>query len=526
MSGGKETPRQKMIGMMYLVLTALLALNVSKEILEAFVVMNNGLVKTNTNFETNNKTLYAALKDQLSLEPARAKIPYENSVKVKKWSDEVHKLIHEIQVELISAEDQVGKEVADTLAAKLGSVQNKDKYDNCTRIMCGETPDGSGGKARILKDKLIAYKKNLLSVLSPEIAKKTQLGLDTNDPPKKGTAVETWETNKFYHLPLAAQVSVLTQIQTEIRNAEGTVLNELVKSIGAKTIKVDKLAAQMIPSSSVVTLGDEFTAKIFVAAFNTSMTPDVTVNGRQITEVDENGSVVFKARPGSEGPQKVKASIKFVNAEGKDEISDVEYEYMAIKPAAVVSPTKMNVFYTGVDNPVSVSVPGSDPNKVNATLVGAPGTISKVRAGEYIVKVTGGSECTIPVSVSGASGKSSSMGAPKFRIKRIPDPTAMVLGKKTGGTMSVGEIKNGGFLTAVLENFDFQASFSVVKFDFGVTISGTYREVSISGGRFSAEALSLLNNLKPGNKVTLGGIVVKGPDGLPRPLGSWDCKIK
>ena len=240
MGGGKETPRQKMIGMMYLVLTALLALNVSKEILEAFVVMNNGLVKTNTNFETNNKTLYAALKDQLSLEPTRAKIPFENSVKVKKWSDEVHKLIHEIQVELISAEDQVGKEVADTLAAKLGSVQNKDKYDNCTRIMCGEAPDGSGGKARILKDKIIAFKKNMLSVLPPEIANKTQLGLDTNDPPKKGTGVETWETNKFYHLPLAAQVSVLTQIQTEIRNAEGTVLNELVKSIGAKTIKVDK----------------------------------------------------------------------------------------------------------------------------------------------------------------------------------------------------------------------------------------------------------------------------------------------
>ena len=163
MAGGKETPRQKMIGMMYLVLTALLALNVSKEILEAFVVMNNGLVKTNTNFETNNKTLYAALKDQLSLEPTRAKIPFENSVKVKKWSDEVHKLIHDIQVELISAEDQVGKEVADTLAAKLGSVQNKDKYDNCTRIMCGEASDGSGGKARILKDKLIAFKKNLLS---------------------------------------------------------------------------------------------------------------------------------------------------------------------------------------------------------------------------------------------------------------------------------------------------------------------------------------------------------------------------
>ena len=518
MSGGKETPRQKMIGMMYLVLTALLALNVSKEILEAFVVMNNGLVKTNTNFETNNKTLYAALKDQLSLEPTRAKIPFDNSVKVKKWSDEVHKLIHDIQVELISAEDQVGKEVADTLASKLGSVQNKDKYDNCTRIMCGEAPDGSGGKARILKDKIIAFKKNMLSVLPPEIANKTQLGLDTNDPPKKGTGVETWETNKFYHLPLAAQVSVLTQIQTEIRNAEGTVLNELVKSIGAKTIKVDKLAAQMIPSSSVVTLGDEFTAKIFVAAFNTSMTPNVTVNGRQITEVDENGSVVFKARPSSEGPQKVKASIKFVNADGKDEISDVEYEYMAIKPAAVVSPTKMNVFYIGVDNPVSVSVPGSDPTKVNATLVGAPGTISKVKAGEYLVKVSGGTKCTIPVSVSGASGKSSSMGAPEFRVKRIPDPTPMLLGKKSGEAISLGEIKSAGYLSAVLEGFDFQANFSIISFEFGANIGGLYKIAQVNGNRFDSAVNALLNQVKPGGKIFFGDIKARGPDGSVRTL--------
>ncbi len=518
MSGGKETPRQKMIGMMYLVLTALLALNVSKEILEAFVVMNNGLVKTNTNFETNNKTLYAALKDQLSLEPTRAKIPFDNSVKVKKWSDEVHKLIHDIQVELISAEDQVGKEVADTLASKLGSVQNKDKYDNCTRIMCGEAPDGSGGKARILKDKIIAFKKNMLSVLPPEIANKTQLGLDTNDPPKKGAGVETWETNKFYHLPLAAQVSVLTQIQTEIRNAEGTVLNELVKSIGAKTIKVDKLAAQMIPSSSVVTLGDEFTAKIFVAAFNTSMTPNVTVNGRQITEVDENGSVVFKARPSSEGPQKVKASIKFVNADGKDEISDVEYEYMAIKPAAVVSPTKMNVFYIGVDNPVSVSVPGSDPTKVNATLVGAAGTISKVKAGEYIVKVTGGTKCTIPVSVSGASGKSSSMGAPEFRVKRIPDPTPMLLGKKSGDAVSLGEIKSAGYLSAVLEGFDFQANFSIISFEFGANVGGLYKTAQVNGNRFDSAVNALLNQVKPGGKIFFGDIKARGPDGSVRTL--------
>lgn len=518
MSGGKETPRQKMIGMMYLVLTALLALNVSKEILEAFVVMNEGLVKTNTNFEANNTLLYGALKDQLGLDAVRAKIPYENSLKVKKWSDELHKAIHEIQAELIAAEDQVPKEAADTLAENLGKVQNKDKYDNCTRIMCGETVDCSGGKARELKDKIIAYKKNLLSVLAPEIAKKTQLGLDTNDPPREGTEVDTWETNKFYHLPLAAQVSVLTQMQTEVRNAEGTVLNELFKSIGAKTIKVDNLKAQMIPSSSVVTLGDEFSAKIFVAAFSSSMTPTVNINGRAITETDETGSIIYKARPSSEGPQKIKASVSFTNAEGKPETSEVEYEYMAIKPAAVVSPTKMNVFYIGVDNPVSVSVPGSDPTKVNANIVGAPGTMTKVKAGEYIVKVTSGTKCTVPVTVSGAGGKSSSMGAPEFRVKRIPDPTPMLLGKKSGEALSIGELKTAGYLSAVLEGFDFQANFTIQSFEFGANIGGFYKTAQVTGNRFDASVNALLNQVKPGGKIFFSDVRAKGPDGTIRTL--------
>jgi gliding motility-associated protein GldM len=255
------------------------------------------------------------------------------------------------------------------------------------------------------------------------------------------------------------------------------------------------------------------------------MTPDVTVNGRQITELDENGSVVYKARPSSEGPQKIKASVKFINAEGKDEVSDVEYEYMAIKPAAVVSPTKMNVFYIGVDNPVSVSVPGSDPTKVNATLVGAPGTISKVKAGEYMVKVSSGTKCTIPVTVSGASGKSSSMGAPEFRVKRIPDPTPMLLGKKSGDAVSLGEIKSAGYISAVLEGFDFQANFSIISFEFGANIGGLYKTAQVNGNRFDSAVLALLNQVKPGGKIFFGDIRAKGPDGTVRTLTA-QYKIK
>lgn len=512
MAGGKETPRQKMIGMMYLVLTALLALNVSKEILDAFVVMNNGLINTDKNFTQNNMRLYNALQGALETEPERAKIPYQSSLKVKDLSKELYNFVSEIKSDLIQAEDKVSKQIADTM--NLEFVGSKDKYDEATRIMCGLTVDGSGGKARILKNKINEFKNKLIALLPSSVQKTTNLGLDTNDPPKKGTEKETWETNKFYHLPLAAQIAVLSQIQTEIRNAEGTVLNELFKSIGSNTIKVDKLAAQMIPSANIVTIGDEFTAKVFVAAFNSKMTPDVTINGAKITETDETGSVIYKTRPGSEGPQRITAIARFMNAEGKPEESKVEYEYMAIKPVAVVSPTKMNVFYIGVDNPVSVSVPGSDPNKVVASFSGQ-GSISKVKSGEYMVRVTGGGNCSIPVSVG-----SSNMGAPQFRVKRIPDPVPTVMGKKSGESISAGELSAAGGIIAQLENFDFQASFQVTGFEFGVNVNGQYNSVQASGNRFPDAALTILRKAKPGSKVFISDIKARGPDGTTRTLNA------
>jgi len=521
MSGGKETPRQKMIGMMYLVLTALLALNVSKEILDAFVVVNNGLVQTDKNFTNNNNILYKSIKDQLAIQPDRAKEAAAGAEKLKKLALDMHNHIAGIKTDLIIAEDEIAKEAATKILDSLGSVQNKDKYDNSTRIMCGESPDGSTGKARELKNKLIEFKKALINILPEAVRKNTNLGLETEDPPNKGTAVETWETQKFYNLPVAAQIVVLTQLQTEIKNAEGTVLNELFKSIGATAIKVDALEAQLVPSANVVTVGDEFTAKIFVAALNKSDVPDVSVNGRQITETDESGFIVYKSRPASEGPQKIKATVKFKDAKGLDAISEKEFEYVAIKPVAVVSPSKMNVFYIGVDNPVSVSVPGSDPNKVEASLAGAQGTLTKVKPGEYIAKITGGTKCTIPVTAKKPDGKgSTNMGAPEFRIKRIPDPTPMILGKKSNESISLAELKAAGFISCVLENFDFQAGFSVISFEFGANVGGAYRSANITGGKFGSEMTTIMNSLKPGSKIFFSDIKAKGPDGSVRNLSA------
>jgi gliding motility-associated protein GldM len=523
MAGGKETPRQKMIGMMYLVLTALLALNVSKEILDAFVVVNNGLVQTDKNFKTNNALLYSSLEAQLSTDPVRAKVAVESSRKLKKWAQETHEYIANLKKELIAIEDQIAPEAAAKILDSLANVQNKDKYDNSTRIMCGDGTVGSKGKATELKNKLIEFKKNLVSILPESVKKTTNLGLKTDDPPKKGTENVTWETEKFYHLPIAAQIVVLSQLQTEIRNAEGTVLNELFKSIGAKTIKVDKLAAQLVPSANVVAIGEEFTAKIFVAALNSSSIPDVTVNGGKVSEVDENGFVVFRSRPSSEGEQTVRASVRFTNAEGNPETSEKEFTYTAVKPMAVVSPTQMQVFYIGVDNPVSISVPGSSPDKIDATIQGCGGSLTKSGSGMYTARVTSPGECAVSVSVRKADGGGAmNMGAPKFRAKKLPDPTPTFAGAKPGDGIGIATIKAAPFLSAALpDDFVFKAAFQVLSYTFEVQQKGGgIEEAEITGNRLNDKALSLLNKAKPNGKVYLTGIKVKGPDQVVRTLNA------
>jgi gliding motility-associated protein GldM len=522
MAGGKETPRQKMIGMMYLVLTALLALNVSKEILDAFVVVNNGLVQTDKNFKTNNALLYNSIEAQLSTEPERAKGAVEASRKLKKWANETHQYIADLKKELIAIEDQIAPEAAAKILDSLANVQNKDKYDNATRIMCGDGTVGSKGKATDLKNKLIEYKKNLISILPESVKKSTNLGLKTDDPPKKGTEVVTWESEKFYHLPVAAQIVVLSQLQTEIRNAEGTVLNELFKSIGAKTIKVDKLAAQLVPSANVVAIGEEFTAKIFVAALNTSSIPDVSVNGGKVSEVDENGFVVFRARPSSEGEQTVRASVRFTNADGNPETSEKEFTYTAVKPTAVVSPTAMMVFYVGVDNPVDISVPGAAPDKIDATLQGCGGTLTKVSNGKYIARVTSTGKCSVSVSVRRADGKGTvNMGAQPFMAKKLPDPIPMLASTAPGGLLDVNTINQRPTLAASLpEDFVFKgAVFQVLEYEFEVQQKGNLLEsVKVTGNRLDSKALSALSKAKPKGKIYINSIKVKGPDQVVRTL--------
>jgi gliding motility-associated protein GldM len=280
-----ETPRQKMIGMMYLFLTAMLALNVSKDILNAFAVVNEGLQKTNVSFNYSNGFTYDAFERAKQNDPLKVAPYYEAASKAKKYAEELFKYLQEKKVDLIMQCDGKPKEEAEKAAEDLLLFEAKDQRDVPHYYMLGESVDGSQGEARKIKEKLIEYKKNLLDLFKdpkiqlPEkenlIKQLGDLGINTEDDPKANPDKpedKYWETKQFAEIPAIATLTVLSQLQNQVKVAEAKVIQQLLSGIGATDFKFDTVAPRVIPRSNYLISGDKYEAELFIAAFSSTDT--------------------------------------------------------------------------------------------------------------------------------------------------------------------------------------------------------------------------------------------------------------
>jgi len=558
-----ETGRQKMIGMMYLFLTAMLAINVSKSILNAFVVVNESLAITNETFEGKNQYMYNALASAQLTDP-KAVPYYQASLKVKKLAEEMDDYILTLRGTIINAV-QSDVSIEDGKHFNLMDVEAKDNYDIPMFIMVGPVENASKGKARELKNKLIEYREALLAIMADDaialpnkaeqIEKLAELGIDTEDPGKKEGADKmfyadhpeeaVWETSKFDHMPVPAAIAMLTQMQNQVKNAEATIVNKLLGGIGSTDFKFDTLAAKVIPKSNYVVQGGEYEADLFVAAFSKSANPKVfigegydSVKNELTGKVDSvkviNGMGKLKIPAGATGPKKYAAMIEVTNSATKEvkkyplKVSGKPYaEYMVAKPTATISPTKMNVLYIGVDNPIDISVSGFDDTRVSAHLSGGGGYLRKKGTGHYIARVKKSSKAgaTISVSAKDDDGKAHSMGKMKFRVKNIPKPEASVA-KKNGGTIGRSSLLAQKFVRAELKNFAFDLKFKVTGFNVSATIGGFDQEKKSNSSNITPAQKKIIKKVRKGGKVMFTNIKAKGPDGKSRKLNGIIFKVK
>lgn len=504
MALGRETPRQRMINILYLVLLALLALNVPDSILDAFKNINNSLETSKSNVNNSVQQLFTAFEStKLKDEPARARPIYEKAKQAQAIIAELNQYIDGIKEEFV--------EQGGGIDEKTGDLKMRENEDIAPNMMI------NGKKGEELKEKINGTRQKLLALLTPEEQKSVSFSLEANDPDKAVNGKRRWEEINFGSgTPLTAAMTILTKIQTDAQNAESDVVKLILGKMDQAVVNLDRFSAVAVAPTSYLIQGQPYSAEVFLTASDSKSQPAISVNGTNLEVVDGKG--IYRVPTNREGIFKWSGIIRVKQTDGSyKEYRTPEQTYQVARPSAVVSPDKMNVLYIGVNNPISVSAPGTPTDKIKVSMSG--GSISG-SGGKYNVRVSSPGTARISVAAEVAPGKTQTLSTTEFRVKRIPDPIAQ-FGGKTGGSMATVALKAQNAVFAKLENFDFEASFKVTKFSMIVAKPRADAIVlSTSGGQLSSAMKAALNGIGPGTRVIFDNIIAVGPDGSPRQLNA------
>ncbi len=526
MAGYKETPRQKMIGMMYLVLTALLALNVSKQIMDAFLVVNESLETTNENFSRKMEGTYSKFFSQFKMNEEKVGPFYKRAEQARALSEELLRYIDSIKYVVIMKTERL--ENLDSAKIKpLSEIQKIDNFDTPTAYMHGSKSDGSGGEGMVLRNKIKEYKEKMLLLVNEKSRASIKMGIDTEAEYKnRDDEPIQWQTYNFYHTILAATVTILNEIKAEVKNIEFDVVNSIFSEVNAEDYKFDVIRAKVIPESRFVFSGETYNAEIIVAAYETkgkpvvkwapgvdSLTPGMFAGARSID--GEAGVVKLSIPSGGEGPQRFAGLIQVLDPNGQPKNYHFKDNYVVARRSVSISPQAMLVFYRGLDNPLKVGIPGGGSDvKVDIT----QGTVVKTDS-NYVVRIPAGMNPWATVTVSAVyDDKRIILGSERFKVKMVPPPN-ILLNEQTEMSISKEQLKSRAILFAKTPSgFDMNARYSVTSFTFetigaegnSITVKGTGRE-------FNREMQELVARARRNQPIIITDIKVDCPDG-PRLL--------
>ena len=543
MAGGKETPRQKMIGMMYLVLTAMLALNVSATVLDAFVLVDNGLSQTTKNITIKNERLFNQMESAYAINPTKVEPWKLTTDEIRVKTEELVDYIQGLKVLTVTTAEStespalVGDNEVD--ASLIGS---KGDTNVSGRIFIGAE---GGGKATELKEKIVAYREFMQSKIDPVAGEQliNSIGsiLNTdNPPPSPDGAPHTWESTRFDHIPLVALFPQLTKIQLDMLNVEAELVGYILQQIDAGDFKVNKLDAVVIPKSSYVFQGNEFIAEIFLAASDTTQVPKIYIGNyetytndqgseecRMVGSYEEipivNGRGLFTRKSGKIGINKWSGLLEVTAPDGSKLRRPFNHEFEVAEPNVVVSPTKMNVFYRGVENPVDISIPGVSGDKIKPEVDGG-GTIRKISGGYQVIPGRGNT-CNVNVFAE-IDGKRRNMGVRQFRVRDVPDPIPGVRGV-TSRIVNKNDLAASLSVEAKMpESFDFDLSFRITSFTVMATVGGFTQQSTSDNQLINDQQRRLLDGLRSNQTVNFVDIKAVGPDGRVRDLNDIVYRIR
>ena len=552
MAGGKLSPRQKMINMMYLVLTALLALNVSKEILDSFITVNNGLENTKSSLAEKASDTYTTFASYAQQNAEKYGKAYASAQEVQKQASGLVNYIDSLKVKVIVQCEKlpVDKIIAKDAAGRdtvlsLQFLKKKDSYNEITHMMVGSEPakpTEEPWSATELKNKLVEFREKvkIVGANEPGLIASADRMFNFDDRLDAGGTMNNWQSINFYHVPQVAGITILSKIQADIRNMETEMVTKLLGDVEKTSFKFNKLGAIVKPQSSYVTTGSKYNAEIFLGAYDDKNAPDVficppgarvdttsmpyKIVGGEGVKLPMNGAkAILEQTASGAGLKQVTGLIKFKPVGGVEQIQYFSTEYEVATPTLVVSPTKMNVFYRGIDNPVEISVAGYSSKDISPSI--SNGTLGKAAEG-YIVKPGTGPTAMVSVSVANPDGSKKAMPGKEFRVKDIPKPQPFFGGKTiTDMNIKKQDLTASAGVIAKLENFQFDLTFQIVEYTVSATLSGSLAEERVQGAAMSSKAKEIVGKVKTGQKVYIENIKAKGPDGRTQSIGTLAFKV-
>ncbi|GAB6983204.1 type IX secretion system motor protein PorM/GldM [Prevotella dentasini] len=520
----KISPRQKMINLMYVVLMAMLALNVSTEVLNGFSIVEESLNRTTGNSSKENEAIFGELEQMMQKNPQKVKEWFAMASTVREMSDSLFNYAQELKMQIVKeADGEDGNPL---------QIKNKDNLEASSYVMLSP----GTGQGRRLFEAINSYRNRILQfVTDPRQKQIIASNLSTEVP--RHSMGKNWQEYMFEDMPTAAAITLLSKLQSDVRYAEGEVLHTLVANVGLKDVRVNKLQAFVVPSQTRLYPGETLTAQMFMAAVDSTQQPQVYVNGQLI----QGNKITVRA--GAPGKHTINGYILVRDLMGNVLRRNFSQDYWVTggpNPERYISPDGMqktppfdgmatiaadlmNVLYAGFDNPITISIPNTSQGDVHATMSG--GTLVSRGGGHFVARPSAVGQ---PVTIS-VSAKGRRVGEYKFRVRRLPDPApyiAMGSDRFKSGVLSKAGLMAAPGIRAAIDDGLLDIPFTVTSFR---TVffdnMGNAVPLASNGASFSAQQKEQFRHLSRNKRFYITNVVVHGPDGTTRTLNGRNMEV-
>ncbi len=512
------SPRQKMINLMYIVLTAMLALNVSSDVLDGFTQVHQGLNRTNDNYDQRNNAVYTQLELLASENPDKANLWFGKATDVRDNTTAIYEYIDSLKHLIV--------EEADGSDGDPENIVNRDDLESAAVIMLSPT----NPRGKLLREQIDAYREYVTSMI-PDSVKRNTISetLTTADITRAGTLTPaSWEEAKFDQQPVVAAITLLTKMQSDVLYAEGEALSSLLAQVDAGDVRVNKLNAYVLPQSRLVMRGSTYSANIVLAAVDTTQRPEIYIEGKLLSD----SSGIYEVNTGKTGNFTYNGWLQVKHGDGTSTRHDFASSYTVIEPMATVSATMMNVLYAGIDNPVSISVPGVAMGDISASMTN--GTLSR-QGDHWVARPSKVGDNAVVTVTANMDGRRVTMASTTFRVRKLPDPTPFIAYKDANGNVEhyrgskpfkKALLLAAEGLEAAIDDGLLDTPFTVESFEtvFFDSSGNAMPEVS-QGASFSPRQKQQFQRLSRGKRFYISKVRAKGPDGISRDLSPMEVII-